>query len=299
MSRLHLMSVYVAVVDAEGFAGGARKLHMSPPAVTRAVAALEERLGVKLLNRTTRYVRMTEAGQKYYEDAKRIIALADEADDAALGINAEPRGQLTVTAPVLFGRMYVMPGIVEYLRRYPAVEVNALFVDRVVNMLEEGVDMAIRIGDLPDSSYRALRVGAVRRVVCASPDYLAARGIPQTPEDLPAHDIILARGVNPANEMRFLRDGQPVTVKLQPLLSISDNNSAAYAAMAGLGITRLLSYQIAEPLQTGKLKTVLSEFESPPVPIHILHREGRHSSAKIRSFVDMMAERLRAELSLN
>jgi len=293
------MSVYVAVVDAEGFAGGARKLHMSPPAVTRAVAALEERLGVKLLNRTTRYVRMTEAGQKYYEDAKRIIALADEADDAALGINAEPRGQLTVTAPVLFGRMYVMPGIVEYLRRYPAVEVNALFVDRVVNMLEEGVDMAIRIGDLPDSSYRALRVGAVRRVVCASPDYLAARGIPQTPEDLPAHDIILARGVNPANEMRFVRDGQPVTVKLQPLLSISDNNSAAYAAMAGLGITRLLSYQIAEPLQTGKLKIVLSEFESPPVPIHILHREGRHSSAKIRSFVDMMAERLRAELSLN
>ncbi|EGW19953.1 LysR family transcriptional regulator [Methylobacter tundripaludum] len=299
MSRLHLMSVYVAVVDAEGFAGGARKLQMSPPAVTRAVAALEERLGVKLLNRTTRYVRMTEAGQKYYEDAKHIIALADEADDAALGINAEPRGQLTVTASVLFGRMYVMPGIVEYLRRYPAVEVNALFVDRVVNMLEEGVDMAIRIGDLPDSSYRALRVGAVRRVVCASPDYLAARGIPQTPEDLPAHDIILARGLNPANEMRFVRDGQPVTVKLQPLLSISDNDSGAYAAMASLGITRLLSYQIAEPLQTGKLKIVLSEFESPPVPIHILHREGRHSSAKIRSFVDMMAERLRAELSLN
>ena len=172
MDRLHLMSVYVAVVEAEGFAGGARKLQMSPPAVTRAVAALEERLGVKLLNRTTRYVRMTEAGQKYYEDAKRIIALADEADDAALGINAEPRGQLTVTASVLFGRMYVMPGIVEYLRRYPAVEVNALFVDRVVNMLEEGVDVAIRIAELPDSSYRALRVGSVRRVLCASPDYL-------------------------------------------------------------------------------------------------------------------------------
>jgi len=293
------MSVYVAVVDAEGFAGGARKLQMSPPAVTRAVAALEERLGVKLLNRTTRYVRMTEAGQKYYEDAKRIIALADEADNAALGINAEPRGQLTVTASVLFGRMYVMPGIVEYLRRYPAVEVNALFVDRVVNMLEEGVDVAIRIGDLPDSSYRALRVGAVRRVVCASPGYLAARGIPQTPEDLAAHDIILARGLNPANEMRFLRDGQTQTVKLQPILSVSDNDSAAGAALAGLGITRLLSYQIAEPLQTGKLKIVLSEFESPPVPIHILHREGRHSSAKIRSFVDMMAGRLRAELSLN
>ncbi|WP_133719242.1 LysR substrate-binding domain-containing protein [Methylocaldum gracile] len=299
MDRLHLMTVYVAVVEAESFAGGARKLHMSPPAVTRAVAALEERLGVKLLNRTTRYVRMTEAGQKYYEDAKRIIALADEADNAALGINAEPRGQLTVTASVLFGRLYVMPGIVEYLRRYPAVEVNALFVDRVVNMLEEGVDVAIRIAELPDSSYRALRVGSVRQVLCASPDYLATHGVPHTPDDLLEHQIILARGLNPNNEMRFLRDGLPRTLKLQPILSVSDNDSAASAAMAGLGITRLLSYQIAEPLQTGKLKIVLSEFESPPVPVHILHREGRHSSAKVRSFVDMTAERLRTELSLN
>jgi DNA-binding transcriptional LysR family regulator len=299
MDRLHLMSVYVAVVEAEGFAGGARKLHMSPPAVTRAVAALEERLGVKLLNRTTRYVRMTEAGQKYYEDAKRIIALADEADDAVLGIHAEPRGQLTVTASVLFGRLYVMPSIADYLRRYPAVEINALFVDRVVNMLEEGVDVAIRIGDLPDSSYRALRVGSVRRVLCASPDYLDTHGIPQTPDDLPGHRIILARGLSPKNEMRFLQGGQAQTVKLQPILSVSDNDSAADAAMAGLGITRLLSYQIAEPLQAGKLKIVLGEFESPPVPVHILHREGRRSSAKIRSFVDMAAERLRAESALN
>jgi len=299
MDRLHLMSVYVAVVEAEGFAGGARKLHMSPPAVTRAVAALEQRLGVKLLNRTTRYVRMTEAGQKYYEDAKRIIALADEADDAALGINTEPRGQLTVTASVLFGRLYVMPGIVEYLRRYPVVEVNALFMDRMVNMLEEGVDVAIRIGELPDSSYRALRVGSVRRVLCASPDYFGTHGIPQTPDDLPGHRIILARGLNPNNEMRFQQGGQTQTVKLQPLLSVSDNDSAASAALAGLGITRLLSYQIAEPLQTGKLKIVLGEFESLPVPVHVLHREGRLSSAKVRSFVDLMAERLRTELSLN
>ena len=299
MDRLHLMSVYVAVVEAEGFSGGARKLHMSPPAVTRAVAALEARLGVKLLNRTTRYVRMTEAGHKYYEDAKRIIALADEADDAVLGIHAEPRGQLTITASVLFGRLYVMPGIIEYSRRYPAVEVNALFVDRVVNMLEEGVDVAIRIADLPDSSYRALRVGSVRRVLCASPDYLNRHGIPQTPEDLLQHRIILARGLNPNNEIRFVHDGLTKAVKLQPVLSVSDNDSAASAAIAGLGITRLLSYQISEALQAGKLKIVLGEFESPPVPVHILHREGRHSSAKIRSFVDLMAERLRAELFLN
>lgn len=299
MDRLYLMNVYVAVVEAEGFASGARKLHMSPPAVTRAVAALEERLGVKLLNRTTRYVRMTDAGQKYYEDAKRIIALADEADDAVLGINAEPRGQLTVTASVLFGRLYVMPGIVDYLRRHPQVEVNALFVDRVVNMLEEGVDVAIRIAELADSSYRALRVGSVRRVLCASPDYLQTHGIPQTPDDLSGHRIILARGLNPNNEMRFVYDDRTHVVKLQPVLSVSDNDSAASAVMAGLGITRLLSYQIAEPLQRGNLQIVLGEYESPPVPVHILHREGKHSSAKIRAFVDIMAERLRAELSLN
>ncbi len=299
MDRLHLMSVFVAVVEAEGFAGGARKLHMSPPAVTRAVAALEDRLRVKLLNRTTRYVRLTEAGQKYYEDAKRIIALADEADDAALGINTEPRGQLTVTASVLFGRLYIMPGIIEYLSRYPDVELNALFVDRVVNMLEEGVDVAIRIAELPDSSYRALRVGSVRRVLCASPDYLAQHGIPQSPNDLTQHRIILARGLNPNNELRFQHDSQVQTVKVQPMLSVSDNDSAASAAKAGLGITRLLNYQIAEALLNGQLKIVLSDYESPPVPVHILHREGRHSSAKIRSFVDLMAARLRAELSLN
>lgn len=300
MDRLHLMSVYVAVVEAEGFAGGARKLQMSPPAVTRAVAALEERLGVKLLNRTTRYVRMTEAGQKYYEDSKRIIALSDEADDAALGINAEPRGQLTVTASVLFGRLFIMPGIVEYLRRYPSVEVNALFVDRIVNMLEEGIDVAIRIANLPDSSYRALRVGSVRRVICASPDYLAEHGIPKTPDDLLKHRIILARGLNPNNELRFQshEQMQVQTVKLQPILSVSDNDSAARAAVAGLGITHLLNYQIAEPLRNGLLQIILGDYESPPIPVHILHREGRHSSAKIRSFVDLMATHIRGELSL-
>ncbi|MGR9071471.1 MAG: LysR family transcriptional regulator [Gammaproteobacteria bacterium] len=299
MDRLHLMNVYIAVVEAEGFAGGARRLHMSPPAVTRAVAALEDRLGVKLLNRTTRYVRMTDAGQKYYEDAKRIVALADEADDAAQGVNAEPRGQLTVTASVLFGRLYVMPGIIGYVRRYPAVEVNALFVDRVVNMLEEGVDVAVRIAELPDSSYRALRVGSVRRVLCASPDYLDKHGIPLTPDDLPGHRIILARSINPNNDMRFQLGGRSQTIKLQPILSVSDNASAAEAAIAGLGVTCLLSYQIAGPLRSGKLKIILSEFESPPVPVHILHREGRNSSAKIRTFVDLTAERLRAELALN
>lgn len=297
MDRLHLMSVYVAVVEAGGFASAARRLQLSPPAVTRAIAALEERLGVKLLNRTTRHVRMTDAGQKYFEDARHVINLANEADDAVLGINAEPRGQLTLTASVLFGRLHVIPSIIDYLQQYPEVEVNALFVDRVVNMLEEGVDVAVRIGELPDSSYRALRVGEVRRELFASPDYLAKHGTPTTPGDLVNHRIIVARGLTPTNEFRFTLDGAPHCVKFKPQLSVSDNDSAAAAAIAGLGITRLLSYQVAGALATGKLQRVLGQFDNPALPVHIVHREGRLSSAKIRTFVDLLAVRLRAQLS--
>ncbi len=184
MDRLHLMNIYVAVAEEEGFAAAARRLQMSPPAVTRAVAALEERLGVKLLNRTTRYVRATEAGLRYLEDARRILSQVEEADEAAAGINAEPRGHLAVTAPVQFGRMFITAGIVDYLQRYPDTEVSAMFLDRVVNLLEEGLDVGIRIGELPDSSMRAIRVGSVRLIVCASPDYLKRSGLPKKPDDL-------------------------------------------------------------------------------------------------------------------
>ena len=298
MDRLHLMSVFVAVAEEEGFSGGSRRLGMSPPAVTRAIAALEDHLKVKLFNRTTRFVRMTEAGFRYLEDARRVIAAADEADEAAAGINAEPHGQIVVTSSVLFGRLYVIPGIVEYMKRHPTMDVSTLFVDRVVNMLEEGVDVAIRIGHLPDSSYRAQRVATVRRVVCASPDYLAEHGIPQSPEELSGHQIILARGLNPTGEIRFIKDDSPLTVKVKPKL-VTDIDSAITAAVNGLGITNLISYQIVNQLAEGSLKLILSEFEPQSVPIHIMHSEGRYTSAKIRTFIDLMAERLRAETSLN
>ena len=178
MDRFHLMMVFVAVAEAEGFAVAARRLRMSPPAVTRAIAVLEERLGVRLLTRTTRLVRTTDAGARYLEDARRILLEADEADEAAAGVNATPRGHLAVTAPVLFGRIYVMPVITAYQMRYKETTVSALFIDRVVNLVEEGLDVGIRIGPLPDSSLRAIRVGQVRRVVCASPAYLKAYGSP-------------------------------------------------------------------------------------------------------------------------
>ena len=299
MDRLHLMTVYVAVAEEEGFAAAARRLGMSPPAVTRAISALEDRLGVKLLQRTTRHVRVTEAGERYLDDARRVIAAADEADEAAVGINAQPRGHMTVTAPVLFGRMYVMPGIVDYLRQHPETSVSALFLDRVVNMLEEGVDVGIRIGELSDSSYRALRVGHVRRVICAAPSYLKRHGIPQTPQELKQHQVIVASSLSQNIEWRFVDQGEPLSVRIKPRLTVSSNDGAIEAASLGLGVTRLMSYQVAPLLAAGKLKVVLSEFESPRVPIHIIHREGRHASAKMRAFIDLMAERLRAEPSLN
>jgi DNA-binding transcriptional LysR family regulator len=274
-------------------------LGISPPVATRAVADLEARLGVKLLNRTTRYVRVTDAGQRYLEDARRVLVAADEADEAAIGINTEPRGHLTVTAPVLFGRIYVMPGIVDYLQRFPATEVSALFVDRVVNLLEEGVDVALRIGELGDSSFKALRVGSVRRVLCASPDYIARHGPPVHPEALVNHPIIVPANLGANIEWRFMQDGKPLSVRIKPRLSVTSNDSAIEAAVRGLGITRVMSYQVAHELESGKLKILLSKYEAAPVPIHILHREGRYAATKIRSFIDLMAERLRANKSLN
>jgi len=295
MDRFHLMNVFIAVAEEQGFAATARRLHLSPPAVTRAVAALEEQLGVKLLNRTTRFVRVTEAGRRYLEDAKRILEDVKTADETAAGINAAPRGQLVITAPVLFGRMFVMPGIADYLNAYPNTEVSAMFLDRVVNLLEEGVDVGIRIGELPDSSLRALRVGSVRRVICASPQYLQRNGLPRKPRDLLEHSIIASSAGNNAIDWRF----DNVALRIQPRLTVTTNDAAIEAAHCGFGITRLLSYQVAQPLGEGKLTIVLENHEPPPLPIYIVHREGRFASARIRAFVDLMAKRLRADKALN
>jgi DNA-binding transcriptional LysR family regulator len=299
MDRLHLMSVFVAVAEAESFVGAARRLGMSPPGVTRAIAALEARLRSRLLDRTTRYVRVTEAGQRYLDDARRIIGEADEADEAAAGLNAEPRGQLAVTAPVLFGRMFITPGILEYLQRYPGTEVSALFLDRVVNLLEEGLDVGVRVGELPDSSMKAIGVGYVRRVVCASPVYLKEHGIPKTPTELAHHVVVLSSSVTPVAEWKFVHDTKTTVVRVRPRLAVTSNGAAIEAACRGFGITRLLSYQIAPYLASGQLKAVLAGYEPPRVPIHILHREGRYASAKVRTFVDLMVARLRSDKALN
>ncbi len=295
MDKLQAITVFVAVAEAQSFAGAARRLAMSPPAVTRAITALEERLQVKLLQRTTRLVRVTDAGQRYLEDAKRILADVDEADEAAAGINAEPAGHLAVTAPAQFGKLYVMPGIVEYLQRYPAMSVTAMVVDRVVNLLEEGMDVGIRIGELPDSSLRALRVGQVRPVVCAAPDYLKRHEAPNHPSELAGHALIAAGGLGAGPDWRFGSGADALSVRVQPRLATTTIDAAIEAAVLGLGLTRLLSYQVAPYLANGQLQTVLTHHEPPPVPIHVLHREGRYASAKVRSFVDLISERLKRE----
>ncbi|MGJ0492812.1 LysR family transcriptional regulator [Methylobacter sp.] len=300
MARLEMMEIFVAVAEEQSFAGGARRLNLSAPAVTRAIAALEERLGVILLTRTTRYVRLTDAGQRYLEDARRIVNEANEADETAAGINAEPCGHLAVTAPVLFGRMFVIPGIVDYLQRFQTMEVSAIFLDRIVNMLEEGIDVGIRIGELPDSSMRAIRVGHVRQVLCASPSYLAEKGIPKSPDALSQHSLIVAAaGSWSAIEWKFLDGDKIMSYKIKPRLSVTSNDAAIAAAINGLGITRVLSYQVAPFLASGQVQTLLSNYEPNRLPIHVLHREGRYASAKVRTFVDLMVERLRADQVLN
>jgi DNA-binding transcriptional LysR family regulator len=299
MDRLYLMTVFVAVAEAESFSAAARALSMSSPAVTRAITTLEKRLGVRLLTRTTRFVRATDAGLRYLEDARRIIAEADEADEAVSGINATPRGSLMVTAPVLFGRMFVTPVVVEYLRRFPEVNVSALFVDRVVNLIEEGLDVGVRIGHLPDSSLQAIRVGQVRSVLCASPAYLDEAGMPYAPGDLGGHTLIAGSSVSSPVDWKFMNQGQTRSLKVSPRLVVSTIDATVEAACRGLGVARVLSYQIAPLVAAGQLQIVLESFEMPALPIHVIHREGRQSAAKVRSFVDMVVQRLRDDVTLD
>jgi len=298
MDRLQAMATFVAVVDSGSFAGAARRLSLSAPVVTRAVAELEARLQLRLLTRTTRVVRVTEAGARYAEDCRRILAQVEDAESAAAGTHGAPRGTLTITAPVLFGQMYVTPVLVRYLQCHPEVDAQCLFLDRVVNLVEEGVDVAVRIAELPDSSLQAVRVGRVRRVLVAAPAYLEAHGAPMRPEELAGHATISAAGLAAQPEWRFSMDGRPGTQRVSPRMRTTTNDSAVAAALAGLGIARLLSYQAAPHVSAGTLVPVLEAFEGAPVPIHVVHHEGRRATQKVRGFVDMAVEILRADPAL-
>lgn len=293
------MRVFVAVADAGGFSPASRRLGMSPPAITRAVAALEARIGTLLFHRTTRVVRLTESGERFLADSRRILAEVDNAEAAAAGSHAELRGGLAVTASAMFGRLHVTPLALEFLRCHPRVTLRALFVDRVVNLVDEGIDVAVRIGHLPDSSLTAVRVGSVRRLVCAAPDYLDAHGIPASPAELASHDVVAFSGITPSRQWSFHTAAGAVIASVSPRFTANSPEAAIAAALAGYGVTSLLSYMVAREIEVGALVTVLSVYEPPPLPVHVVHHAGRQASARVRAFVDHMVTGLRANSAVN
>lgn len=298
MDRLMEMSVFQAVADRKNFAAAARHLGLSPPTITRAVSALEERVGTRLFTRTTRFVHLTEAGTLYLENVKRIFALIDEAETEAAGAHAIPRGRLAITAPVLFGQLLVMPAVTDFLKANPLVSANVLLVDRLVNVAEEGFDVAVRIGDLPDSSMVAIRVGQVRRVVAAAPGYLAQEGIPSHPRELAQRSIVMTSSASSSTEWRFREHNRALSVKVEPSLNVNLNQAAIAAAVRGWGFTQVLSYQVAAEVADGRLQVVLSDFELPPMPVHVVYPEARKASAKVRGLVTFLADRLRKERAI-
>lgn len=296
MDHIRALETFIAVADSGSFSGAGRKLGISAPSVTRVIGELEADLGVLLLHRTTRAVSLTDPGQTYLQDARRLVQEFAAARDAMRGRHGEPTGCLRITAPVLFGQHYISPLLMEFLDRFPAASVEATFLDRVVNVVEEGFDVAIRIGPLMDSSLMATRIGAVRRVVCGCPDYFEKYGLPAVPADLTRHRIIAARSLGTTGDWRFAGD---VAVRLQPRYIVNHVPAAIAAAKSGWGLTRVLSYQIGPELGDGGLQTVLGEYEPESLPIHIVHPEGHAASAKVRAFVDLARERIRANAYLN
>ncbi|KQO76175.1 LysR family transcriptional regulator [Agrobacterium tumefaciens] len=293
MDRWQAMKVFVKVAEAESFADAGRQLHMSPPAVTRVVSSLEDIIGTRLLTRTTRSVKLTESGNRYFTDCQRLLADLADAEAAAAGAFAKPTGTLSITASSMFGTMFVLPVVTEYLDEYPDVIGRCLFLDRVVNIVDEGIDVSIRIGHLPDSGFSAIRVGSVKRVICGSPDYFDRNGVPLTPSDLSRHRIVASTSAWSSLEWRFGSE-QKTVVHVSPRLFTSTNEAAISTAVKGWGLTRVLSYQIAPELERGQLQTVLADYEEEPLPIHVVHPDGRHASAKVRSFVDFAVAKLRA-----
>jgi DNA-binding transcriptional LysR family regulator len=290
MDRLDAMQAFIAVADLQGFAPAARKLGLSPSAVTRLVAALEERLGARLLQRTTRSVTLTDAGARYLQRARRVLSDVEEAEGAVEGERTRPSGRLVVSAPLGFGRLHVSPIMSEYLKRYPEVTGDLRLSDRVVNLVEDGVDLAVRIGHLDDSSLVARHVGEMRRIVVASPAYLAAHGEPGTPEAIASHQTIQFGASSAPPDWRFVRDGAEVRMAPTPRLTTNSADAALQYAEQGGGLTSVMAYQAAAAIKAGRLRIVLATFERPPLPIHVVYPTSRLLSAKVRTFIDLVTD---------
>lgn len=294
MDRIDAMIAFVAVADGGGFSAAARQLGKSPASITRAVAFLEERIGATLMRRTTRVTKLTDAGERYLASCRRILSALAEAEQ----IDAEraaPRGPLTISAPAMFGRMHVRPIADAYLAKYPDTQIRLLLIDRVVNLIDEGVDVAIRFAHLPDSALVATKVGAVHRVLCASKKYLSRKPKIKEPSDLSNHECISFSQVTPSDLWAFKSpgDARPRQIKVRPRLTVNTADSAIASALDHHGITRVLSYQVDDELRAGRLIRLLATFEPEPLPVHVICPASNSASIKMRAFLDLTVPILR------
>jgi DNA-binding transcriptional LysR family regulator len=296
MDQLGAIKVFVAIADAGSLSAAGRRLGMPLTTVSRHLAALENQLGVRLITRTTRELALTEPGRNYLESSRRILAELEAASLRVAGERGEPQGELAITAPVVFGRLHVLPVATEFLKAFPRVTLRLLLLDRVVDLIEENLDVSVRIGALPDSSLMATRVGTIIQVTCASPAYLAERGVPSSPRELAEHDCISFGALSPADRWVFPGGKAQQRIAVRPRLIVNTAEAALDAARAGLGVTRVLSYQVARSVADRSLRLILEDFEPEPIPVSLLHREDRLPQAKVQSFIAYAAPRLRQAL---
>ncbi len=296
MDRLEAMSVFAAVAEAQGFSAASRRLGMPLATVSRKVSELEQSLGVRLLARSTRRVSLTDTGRQYFEACRRILDDVSEAERAAAGEYRAPRGELILTTPIVFGRLHIVPVVTEFLEAYREVHVQMMLVDRVVDLIDEHIDLALRIGELPDSSLIAVRLGTIGRVVCASPAYLAAHGVPAHPRELAGHDAVTFAGLSSPKEWSFRVGGATQRFPVRSRLTVNTAEAALDAVMAGAGLTRVMSYQAAAAVRDGRLVMLLRDYAPEPNPISLVYPSGRLVPLKLRAFLDFAVPRLKARL---
>ena len=297
MDRFQELRVFIAVADYGGLAKAGSVIHSSPPAVTRTLASLEERLGVRLFDRTTRSLRLTEPGMKFLDEARRILGDLETAEQDMAGQSNVVSGNLTLTTSLTFGRAMLQPIVSDFIDANPRITVSLLLFDRVVDLIDEGFDLAVRIANLPDSSLVSRHVGDVRRMLVASPAYLYKHGSPKTPEDLKSHAVIGQTAFTPNRELRYFKAGKPARITLPIRFEINDAHACISAAEQGKGITIALSYMVSDALREGRLVPVLNKFRPPPVPVNLIYAQRRIVAPKIRAFIDFAAPRLSAALS--
>jgi DNA-binding transcriptional LysR family regulator len=296
MDRLEAMSIVLAVVEAGSLSAAARRRGTPLATVSRKVSDLETHLGTRLLNRSSRRITLTDAGRSYVAACRHILEDVEEAERSAAGEYSAPKGDLTITAPIVFGRLHVLPIVIEFLTAYREIDVRIMLADGVANLLEDHIDLAVRIGELPDSSLVATRVGLIRRVVCGSPAYFAARGMPRSPDELGSHDCIAFEGLTSPRTWTFRKGKSDLSVTIHSRLIVNTAEAAIDAAVAGVGVTRVLSYQIADAIRAGTLAVALQEFEPAPWPVSLIYAGQGLLPLKLRAFLDFAAPRLKARL---